>query len=135
MNTVTTVATSRYSSLVPEPADGVMSNVMRIAGSPASPRNSAHSDQANADSVPSEISVSIVAAAWRRLAHAAVWNGHAPQTTTGDASVSAIHCQLSNCSAPIIDISSTGSDSAAEIAKRWASGSPAGAGSAVGNSA
>ena len=66
--------------------------------------------------------MSIVAAAWRRFVHAATWNGQAPHTTTGEASVSAIHCQLSNCSAPIIDISSTGSDSAAEITRRWVSG-------------
>ena len=30
---------------------------------------------------------------WRRLVHAARWNGQAPQTTTGAASVSDSHCQ------------------------------------------
>ena len=45
-----------------------------------------------------EISVSIVAAPWRRLVQAARWNGQAPHTTTGAARVSDSHCQLSNCS-------------------------------------
>ena len=35
-----------------------------------------------------EMSVSIVAAPWRRLIHAARWNGHAPHTTTGVARAS-----------------------------------------------
>ena len=55
------------------------------------------------------MSVSIVAAPWRRLIHAARWNGHAPQTTTGEARVEASHCQLVNCSAGTIASSSTGS--------------------------
>ena len=42
-----------------------------------------------------EIRVSIVALPWRRLAHAAVWNGHAPHTT-GAASVNDGHYQLVN---------------------------------------
>ncbi len=53
----------------------------------------------------------MVAAPWRRLAQAARWNGQAPHSTTGVASIRASHCQLSNCSAGIIDISRTGSDS------------------------
>ena len=56
---------------------------------PASPKNSAYSDHSQAASVPSEISVSIVAAPWRRFAQAARWNGQAPQSTTGVASVAA----------------------------------------------
>ena len=35
----------------------------------------------------------MVALAWRKLSQAARWNGHAPQTTTGAASVSDNHCQ------------------------------------------
>ena len=35
----------------------------------------------------------MVAAPWRRLVHAARWNGHAPHTTTGAARVSESHCQ------------------------------------------
>ncbi|HEX5994313.1 MAG TPA: hypothetical protein VFY84_04135 [Jiangellales bacterium] len=47
-------------------------------GVPAVPRNSAHTDQPSAASVPTEISVSIVAAPWRRFVHAARWNGAPP---------------------------------------------------------
>ena len=35
----------------------------------------------------------MVAAAWRRLVQAALWNGQAPQVTTGAARVSESHCQ------------------------------------------
>ena len=35
----------------------------------------------------------MVVAPWRRLGHAARWNGHAPHTTTGAARVSESHCQ------------------------------------------
>ncbi len=62
---------------------------------------------------PMEMRVSMVAARWRRLVHAARWNGSAPHTTTGDARVRASHCQLVNCSGGIIDSSSTGSPSRA----------------------
>ena len=86
-----------------------------MPGMPASPMNSAYSDQPKAASTPTEISVSIVAVACLRFAHAARWNGSAPQTTTGAASVSDSHCQLSNCSGGIIAIASTGSISASEI--------------------
>ena len=107
---------------------------------PASPMNSAYSDHAKAASTPSEISVSIVAAPWRRFAQAARWNGHAPHTTTGAASVSDSHCQLSNCSGGIIAIASTGSISASETSRRCRSGavssiSSAAAGSAEGSTA
>ena len=57
----------------------------------------------------------MVAAAWRRLSQAARWNGHAPQTTTGAASVSDSHCQASNCSAGIIASRTTGTVRAIEI--------------------
>ncbi len=82
---------------------------------PASPMNSAYSDHPKAASTPIEMSVSIVAVAWRRFAHAARWNGHAPHVTTGAASVSDSHCQLSNWSREIIAISTTGSESSAEM--------------------
>ena len=87
------------------------SKAMRMPGSPASPKNSAYDRPAQAASVPTEIRVSMVAAPWRRLTQAARWNGHPPQSTTGVASGSASHCQSSNCSAGIIDIASTGTDS------------------------
>jgi hypothetical protein len=64
------------------------------------------------------MSVSMVAVACLAFAHAARWKGHAPHTTTGVASWSASHCQLSNWSAGIIDSASTGMVSAAEIASR-----------------
>ena len=101
--------------------------------------NSAYSDHANAASTPSEISVSIVAVACLRFAHAARWNGSAPHTTTGAASVSDSHCQDSNCSGGIIDIASTGSISASETSSRWRSGavssvSSSAAGGSVGGS-
>ena len=35
----------------------------------------------------------MVAAPWRRFAHAARWNGQAAHTITGAARVSEIHCQ------------------------------------------
>ena len=59
--------------------------------------------------MPTLISVSMVAAPWRRFCQAARWNGQPAQNTTGVASWSASHCQLSNCSAGIIAIASTGS--------------------------
>ena len=71
----------------------VSSNGCVMPGSPAVPQNSAYTDQASAAMVPSEMSVSIVDAPWRRFVHAALWNGHARHTTTGAASVSDSHCQ------------------------------------------
>ena len=50
-------------------------------------------DQPNAASVPTEMSVSMVAAPWRRLSQVARGNGAAPQTTTGAANVRLSHCQ------------------------------------------
>ena len=64
-----------------------------MPGMPASPKNSAQIDQPKAARVPSEISVSMVAAPWRRLTAAARWKGQPPQTTTGAASVNDSHCQ------------------------------------------
>ena len=71
----------------------VSSNGWVMPGSPAVPQNSAYTDQPNAASVPSETRVSMVAVPWRRLVHAARWNGQPPQTTTGAARVSESHCQ------------------------------------------
>ena len=75
------------------PAAGIRLNVIVMPGIPAPPRNSAHSDHRNAALTPTLISVSIVAAPWRRLVTAARWNGHAPHTTTGAARVNDAHCQ------------------------------------------
>src|SRR5918997_801699 len=82
---------------------------------PASPMNSAYSDHSQAASTPTEMSVSIVAAPCLRLAQAALWNGQAPQSTTGVARLSDSHCQLSNCSAGTIAMNSTGIDGADEL--------------------
>ncbi|RPK75127.1 hypothetical protein EES42_07160 [Streptomyces sp. ADI95-17] len=60
---------------------------------PAVPKNSAQSDQRNAAVVPTEISVSIVAAPCRALVNAALWNGQAAYATTGAVRVSESHCQ------------------------------------------
>jgi len=62
--------------------------------------------------------VSIVAAPCFRFIHAARWNGHAPHTTTGAARVSESHCQLSNCSAGIIAMSTTGTVRAVDTRSR-----------------
>ena len=82
------------------------------------PRTARSSDHPYAASVPIEMSVSIVAAPWRRFCHAAWWNGNAPQTTTGEVSVRLSHCQLSNCSAGIIDMATTGVASAVQMITR-----------------
>ena len=97
--------------LLPSPAWRANENSCRIPGMPAVPKNRAYSDQPNAASVPIEMSVSMVAAPWRRFSHAARWNGHAPHTITGAASASEAHCQEVNCSAGIIAIAMTGTAS------------------------
>ena len=60
----------------------------------------------------------MVAAACRKFAHAALWNGQAPHATTGDARVNDNHCQPSNCSEGIIAIAMTGTASTAETVNR-----------------
>ncbi len=72
----------------------------------------------------------MVAAPWRRPAHAARWNGHPPHSTTGPASASAGHSQPPNCSAGTIDISRTGSERAAETTRRRVSAVPRSPGTA-----
>ena len=76
--------------------------------------------------------MSIVVAACRRLSHAARWNGQAPHTTTGVASVSDAHCQASNWSAGTIDSSTTGTVSSAETTSRCCSRASSGSASVVG---
>ena len=60
----------------------------------------------------------MVAAPWRRFAHAARWNGHAPHNTTGAANVSDSHCHESNCSAGTIANNTTGSARTVDITRR-----------------
>src|SRR3546814_20639619 len=77
------------------------------------------------------MSVSMVAVAWRRLSHAARWNGQAPHVTTGAARVSDNHCHASNCRAGTIASRITGTARAAAVMRRVrnASVSSSGAGS------
>ena len=93
-------------------------NGIRIPGMPASPKNSAYSDQANEAVTPTEIRVSMVAAPCLALTRAARWNGQAPQTATGAASASDSHCQLRNCSAGTIASTTTGTPSSSETSSR-----------------
>ncbi len=117
----------------PSARETVHSKGCRIPGMPASPRNSAHSDQPNAASVPTETRVSMVAAPCRRLVQAARWKGSAPQTTTGAARVSESHCQWSNCRGGTIASSTTGRASTAETVSRSRRAvSPGSAGAAPG---
>ena len=106
-----------------------------MPGMPAVPRNSAYSDHRNAAEVPREMSVSMVAAPWRRFVSAALWKGQAPQVMTGAASARDAHCQYVNCSAGIIARAMTGTVSTAAPMSRWrrdrSSGSSASAASSV----
>ena len=95
---------------------------MRMSFMPASPRNSAYSDHSQAASVPTEISVSIVAAPCVRFAHAAWWNGHAAHSPTGVTRFSDSHWKLSNWSAGIIASSRAGTESSAARSRRCRSG-------------
>ena len=92
--------------------------LIRIPARPASPKNSAYTDQQNAAITPTEMRVSIVAARWRALVSAARWNGQAPHTATGAASASDSHCQLRNCSTGAIASTTTGTASASETSSR-----------------
>src|SRR3954447_4973888 len=91
---------------------------MRVPGSPAPPRNSAHRDQPKAARTPTEIRVSMVAARCRALIAAAWWNGQAPQTATGAARVRDSHCQWRNCRAGTMASRTTGTDRTAETSSR-----------------
>ena len=59
-------------------------------------------DQPQAASVPTETSVSIVAAPWRALTKAARWKGQPAQRTTGVARAKATHSQPANWSGSTI---------------------------------
>ena len=93
-------------------------NSIRIPGSPASRKKRETADQPQAASVPTEMSVSIVAVPWRRLSAAARWNCQPPQRTTGVASWSESHCHASNWSEGTITSSTTGSESAVVTSRR-----------------
>jgi len=117
-NTVTPAATSRYSADDAPSRETVNSKPCRIPGIPASPKNSAHRDQPNAAAVPTDTSVSIVEEPCRRFVQAALWKGRPPQTTTGAASVSDSHCQLSNWRDGIIDRRITGTARVSDTSRR-----------------
>ena len=110
-------------SPAPSLGERLNSNPCVMPGMPAWPKNRAYNDHRNAADVPSETSVSMVNAPWRRLIAAARWNGHAPHTTTGAARVRLSHCQLVNCSAGTMAIAITGIDRTAEMMTRWRSSS------------
>src|SRR5438874_78557 len=73
-----------------------------------SPNVIEYTDHTNAAPTPNEIRVSIVAVACRRFVHAALWNGHAAQATTGVVRASATHCQPGNWIGITIDSTVTG---------------------------
>src|SRR5690349_15390872 len=102
------------------PSEGASANSKGwvMPGVPAVPKNSAYSDHRNAAEVPVEMSVSMVAAPWRRFVHAALWNGQAAQTITGAARARDAHCQYMNCRAGIIAIAITGTVSTTEPISR-----------------
>jgi hypothetical protein len=89
-----------------------------MPGSPALPRNSAYADHRKATPVPSEISVSMVAAPCRRLVQAALWNGQPPHTTTGAVSTRHSHCQYRNWAGGTIDSTTTGTASTSDTSSR-----------------
>ncbi|RPK51114.1 hypothetical protein EES39_05010 [Streptomyces sp. ADI92-24] len=96
----------------------VKSKPCLMPGIPASPRNRAQSDQPKAARVPTETSVSMVAAPCRRLVQVARWKGSPPQMTTGAARVRESHCQLSNWRAGIIASTTTGAARTADTMSR-----------------
>ena len=69
----------------------ISSKGMRISGAPASRKKSEATDQPHAASVPTEISVSMLAEPWRRFRQAARWNGQPAHSTTGVASTMTVN--------------------------------------------
>ena len=88
-----------------------------------SPAESTTTDHVQAESVPRETSVSIVAAPWRALRNAARWNSKPLQKTAGVASTSETHSQPAKRAGGAI--ASTTSGIASPIAtSRRAGGAP-----------
>ena len=67
---------------------------------------------------PSEMSVSIVVARWRRLTRVAWWIGHAPHVTIGVVNARANHCHPIPMNAGIIPMAATGTASTADTTTR-----------------
>ena len=68
--------------------------------------------------MPTEISVSIVAAPWRAFRSVARWNAAPAQKTTGVASTSATHSQPSNRNGGTIAIATSGAVRRAATTRR-----------------
>ena len=86
--------------------------------SASTPRRSTTVDHPHAASVPTEMSVSIVAAPWRALTEAARWKGQPAQKTTGVDRARATHSQPSNCSGITIASSASGTLRTAATTRR-----------------
>ena len=74
----------------------------------APPANTATSDQVHAAIVPTDTSVSIVTAPWRRFTSVARWNVHPAHQTTGVESASAHHSHPAKCQRSTIETTSSG---------------------------
>src|SRR5262249_23621432 len=101
------------------PPSGTSWKLIVRPGSPAPPASSAHTDQPNAASTPTEIRVSMVAARCRRLATAARWNGQPPHTTTGGGRAGDSHCKNRSGGAGPTARATTGTVRAAQPSNRW----------------
>jgi hypothetical protein len=106
-----------------------------IPGIPASPKNSAQTDQPSAARVPMEMRVSMVAMPCRAALAAPRWNCQPPQMTAGAPRVRESHCQFSNCQAGTIAMATTGTASAMVTSSRCRNAASAGSGSASASSA
>lgn len=77
----------------PSPGPAVSTKPWRLPGRRAVPRNGAYSDHTNADRVPTETTVSMVAEPCRRFIHAAARKARPAQMTTDAAKAGDAHCQ------------------------------------------
>ncbi len=68
--------------------------------------------------MPSETSVSMVVAPWRRFTRVARWKGHADHRMIGVDSAKATHSQPVNCSPGTIEIAITGIPSSTATSRR-----------------
>ena len=85
----------------------------------AAPRNtSATTDHRYAAMVPSETSVSMVVAPWRRFTRVARWKGQADHRMIGVESAKATHSHPENCSPGTIEIARTGTPSTTATTRR-----------------
>ena len=130
MSATVVLATSRYRWWL-SPRVGMSDIGIVMPRSPAGVASRAYRLQPYAAVTPTDTSVSMLASAWRRFFHAVTWKGHADHAATGVANTRANHCQPRNCSAGIIDSSSTGTPrSTATVRRRRRSAMRASAGSA-----